>query len=130
MPKGVPQFRVEIRKLGLRPLAGGERQPLTRLRGARVGLIAAIARPDRLARDLESLGAELCARRVFADHHGYEPGDLANLESDLLWVTTAKDAVKLPPAWAGGAELVVLDEDVERASALPLVEFVAAKLAS
>ncbi|HTO52082.1 MAG TPA: tetraacyldisaccharide 4'-kinase [Myxococcota bacterium] len=128
LPAQLPRFRVAIHKLGLRPVRGGERQPLARLRGARVGLLAAIARPDRLAADLESLGAELCARRVWSDHHGYQPRDLADLERELLWVTTAKDAVKIPPAWAGDAELVVLEEDVERASALPLVDFVAARL--
>ena len=128
LPAGPARFRVAIEKLGLRPLAGGARQPLARLSGARVGLLAAIARPDRLAHELAERGAEICARRVFADHHLYAPRDLAGLDPALLWVTTAKDAVKIPPAWAAGAELVVLEEDVERASGLRLVEFVAAKL--
>ena len=128
LPAGVPQFRVGLAKLGLRPIAGGERQPLERLRGARVGLLAAIARPDRLARDLVELGAAICARRVFRDHHAYTRGDLAGLDPALLWITTAKDAIKIPPSWVTHAELAVLEEDVERASALPLVEFVAARL--
>ena len=128
LPQDLPEFRVALTKLGLRPSAGGELAPLARLRGARVGLLAAIARPDRLALDLESLGAAVCARRIFADHHGYTPADLAGLDPDLLWVTTAKDAVKIPPAWAGPAELVVLEEELARESALPLVEFVASKL--
>jgi tetraacyldisaccharide 4'-kinase len=125
LPRGVPQFRVGLAKLGLRPVAGGERAPLEKLRGARVGVLAAIARPDRFARDLTELGAEICARRVFADHHAYARADLAGLDPALLWVTTAKDAIKIPPAWAEGAELAVLDEDVDRASGMPLVDFVA-----
>jgi tetraacyldisaccharide 4'-kinase len=129
LPAGLPRFRIAIHKLGLRPVRGGERRPLGQLSGARVGLLAAIARPDRLAAELESLGAEICARRVFADHHGYVPRDLAGLERELLWVTTAKDAVKIPPVWAGDADLVVLEEEVERASALALVDFVSSRLA-
>jgi tetraacyldisaccharide 4'-kinase len=128
LPAGLPQFRVAVAKLGLRPAGGGERAPLEKLRGARVGLLAAIARPDRLARDLAELGAEICARRVFADHHGYRPADLAGLDPGLLWVTTAKDAIKIPPTWAAPAELVVLEEDVLRDTALPLVDFVTARL--
>jgi len=128
LPARPPRFRIAIEKLGVRPVAGGERQPLARLSGARVGLLAAIARPDRLAADLVELGAEICARRLFADHHSYAPADLAGLDPGLLWITTAKDAVKIPPAWAHGAELCVLEEQVERASALDLVEFVSARL--
>ncbi len=128
LPGALPQFRVVLAKLGLRPIAAGVRAPLERLRGARVGLLAAIARPDRLASDLAELGAEISARRVFADHHRYTRADLATLDPALLWVTTAKDAVKIPPSWLARAELVVLDEDVERESSLPLVDFVSARL--
>jgi len=128
LPESLPQFRVVLAKLGLRPISAGERAPLERLRGARVGLLAAIARPDRLASDLAELGAEISARRVFADHHRYTRADLATLDPALLWVTTAKDAVKIPPSWLTDAELVVLDEDVERESSLPLVDFVSARL--
>ena len=128
LPAGLPQFRVGLRKLGLRPVEGGERAPLERLGGARVGLLAAIARPDRLARDLEALGAEVCARRVFADHHGYRPADVAGLDPELLWVTTAKDAVKIPAGWLEPGRLAVLEEEVDPASATALVDFVAARL--
>jgi len=128
LPAALPQFRIAIGKLGLRPVEGGERAPLERLRGTRVGLLAAIARPDRLARDLEALGAEVCARRTFADHHGYRPADVAGLDPELLWVTTAKDAIKIPASWVEPGRLVILEEEVERASALALVDFVAAKV--
>jgi tetraacyldisaccharide 4'-kinase len=128
LPRDLPQFRVAIAKLGLRPIAGGKRAPLERLRGAHVGLLAAIARPDRLALDLAELGAEISARRVFADHHRYTRDDLAGLDPALLWVTTAKDAIKIPPSWVTHTELVVLDEDVERDTGLALVDFVSARL--
>ena len=129
LPREPARFRVALEKLGLRPVAGGERLPLSRLEGARVGLLAGIARPDRLAADLVELGADICARRVFADHHTYARADLAGLDPGLLWVTTAKDAVKIPPVWAERSELVVLEEEVERSEgALELVEFVAGRL--
>jgi tetraacyldisaccharide 4'-kinase len=111
-PRDTPVFRVALRKLALRALDGGARTPLERLRGARVGLLAAIARPDRLADELRTLGAEVNALRVFRDHHPYAASDLAGLDPNLLWVTTAKDAVKIPPSWAAGPELVVLEEEV------------------
>jgi tetraacyldisaccharide 4'-kinase len=128
LPAGLPQFRVAIAKLGLRPIAGGERAPLASRRGAGVGVWAASARPDRLARDVEGQGAEICARRIFADHHLYTRADLAGLDPALLWVTTAKDAIKIPPSWASHTELVVLDEDVERDTAQSLVDFVISRL--
>jgi len=128
LPARLKQFSVGMVKLGLRPVGRGERLPLARLAGARAGILAAIARPDRLAAELAELGAELCARRVFADHHLYSRADLAGLDPGLVWVTTAKDAVKLPPAWAEGVELLVLEEEIERASALPLVDFVVSRV--
>ncbi len=129
LPVGPPRFRVGMRKLGLRPLAGGAREPLESLRGARVGIVAAIARPDRLARELAELGAEIVARRIFRDHHGYTPADLERLDPDLRWITTAKDAVKLPPEWDPARVVRVLEEALAPARAGALAAFVAAKLA-
>jgi tetraacyldisaccharide 4'-kinase len=128
LPAGLPQFRVALEKLGLRPVEGSERVPLERLRGARIGLLAAIARPDRLARDLEMLGAEICARRTFADHHGYTRGDVADLDPALLWITTAKDAIKILPGWVGAGRLAVLEEQVDPAGGVPLAGWIDARL--
>jgi tetraacyldisaccharide 4'-kinase len=128
LPAGLPQFRVGLDKLGLRRVGDGELAPLGLLRGARVGLLAAIARPDRLARDLEALGAELCARRTFADHHGYRPADVAGLDPELLWVTTAKDAIKIPASWVDPGRLVVLEEQVDPAGGAPLADWIDARL--
>jgi tetraacyldisaccharide 4'-kinase len=129
LPTDLPQFRVGVRKLGLRPLAGGDREPLERLRGSHVGLIAAIARPDRLERELVELGAEVVARRVFRDHHLYRREDLSALDPSLRWITTAKDAVKLPPAWDDARVVYVLEEEVEADGASALADFVVARLA-
>jgi tetraacyldisaccharide 4'-kinase len=128
LPADLPIFRVGVHKLGLRPLAGGEREPLSSLRGTHVGLVAAIARPDRLERELVELGAEVVARRIFRDHHLYRREDLAALDPSLRWITTAKDAVKLPPAWDEARAVYVLEEEVDASSASALADFVAARL--
>ncbi len=124
LPANVPRFRVEVRKLGVRRLAGGAREPIEGLRGTRVGILAAIARPDRLARELADLGAEVAARRVFRDHHAYDRSDLAALDPALRWLTTSKDAVKLDTAWPEARELWVLEEEVDPASSEALARFV------
>ena len=80
---------------------------------AGVGLLFAIARPERLRRSLEALGARVVAERIFPDHHFYAARDLAGLAAQApLWITTEKDAVKLLPDWCG-VELRVLGEELE-----------------
>ena len=83
---GARRFAARRRPLGLRPLQGGPLEPPESLAGARVGLLAAIARPASLRRTLEALGAEVVAERSFRDHHRYRPRDLAGLarQADAL----------------------------------------------
>lgn len=97
------------RAVGLQALGGEALAPLDTLRGARVGLLAGIARPASLRATLASLGAEVVAERVFPDHHRYRPKDLAGLDADLdAWITTEKDALKILPAWSPGVPIRVL----------------------
>jgi tetraacyldisaccharide 4'-kinase len=70
--------------------------------GLRLVAFAGIGRPEKFFAMLEGIGADLVARRAFADHHRYGAGDLARLEAlarrhDARLVTTEKDAVRLPP---------------------------------
>jgi tetraacyldisaccharide 4'-kinase len=104
-------FRFVARRhpVSIRALGGGSRLPATLLEGQSVGILAGLARPDSLRRTLATLGARIVAERVFPDHHRYRPSDLAGLEGEAkIWVTTEKDAVKIPAAWAGGADVRVL----------------------
>ncbi len=117
-------FAVEIALRGLRLLGASGLEPGESLRGRKVGLLAAIARPDRLARELTELGAEVAARRTFADHHRYRRSDLKALDPGLLWVTTEKDAVKIPAGWSLPAKLVVLEEEVRPRGGGALIDFV------
>jgi len=111
---GAWRFAARRRPVGLRPLQGGRLEPPESLAGARVGLLAAIARPASLRRTLEALGARVVAERTFCDHHRYRPRDLAGLAGQAaLWVTTEKDAVKLLPSWVGGARVAVLVIELE-----------------
>ena len=104
-------YRFATRRVpsALRPLAGGDPLPPDVLAGERVGLLAAVARPDSVRRTLEALGAQVVAERLFRDHYRFAASDLANLADQApRWITTEKDAVKLVPAWAGRARIDVL----------------------
>ena len=113
---GVPWFQVRRPAEHLRRLAGREREPASALSGRSVGLLTAIARPASLRDTVESLGATVRAERTFPDHHAFAPIDLAGLQAEAdLWITTEKDAGKLPPAWVGDADVrvLVLETEVE-----------------
>ena len=125
------RFRARRRPLGLRPLQGGPLEPADQLAGARVGLLAALARPASLRRTLEGLGACVVAERSFRDHHRYRRRDLAGLERQAeLWITTEKDAVKLLPSWVGSARVAVLVIELEVEQAQTWLDWVEAQLRS
>jgi tetraacyldisaccharide 4'-kinase len=108
--------RFEARRVprGLRVLDGGPLEDPGSLAGKEVGLLSGIARPDSLRRSVEALGAQVVAERSFRDHHRYRPGDLAGLAAEASdWITTEKDAIKLNPAWAGGARIAALVIELE-----------------
>ena len=73
------------------------------LAGRRVLGFAGIAMPDKFFATLAETGADLVARRPFPDHHPYAQAELEALLAeadrlDAMPVTTAKDAVRLPPS--------------------------------
>jgi tetraacyldisaccharide 4'-kinase len=94
---------------------GGEMPP-DGLRGKKVVAFCGVARPDGFFDDLKKIGAEAVETRAFPDHARYDArrsGELRRLTEahpDALPVTTAKDAVKLPPGALPG--LRVLDRRV------------------
>ncbi len=129
IPDGLPQFPISIRPRQLRNMETREVVLLDKLRGQRVGVLAAIARPERLEAVLESCGASVVQTRFFADHHRYKRRDLHGLDLSLVWVTTEKDAVKIPPSWAP-AGMLTLEEQVRAPEGPGLVDFVIEKLDS
>ncbi len=72
------------------------------LAGARVFAFAGLGRPEKFRASLAELGAEVVGWRVFPDHHAYRAAELAALaraagDRGARLVSTAKDAVRLPP---------------------------------
>ncbi|TAJ18638.1 MAG: tetraacyldisaccharide 4'-kinase, partial [Planctomycetota bacterium] len=75
--------------------ANGAREPLERLRGARVCLVSAIGNPAAFEASVRSLGAAVVEHRRFADHHRYAAADVADLRERADVLCTHKDLVKL-----------------------------------
>ncbi|SFV35518.1 tetraacyldisaccharide 4'-kinase [Hyphomicrobium facile] len=71
-----------------------------KFRGRRVYAFAGIANPGRFFATLSSLGADIIARRAFADHHMFSEAEARELmeaaeRSNALLVTTEKDIARL-----------------------------------
>jgi len=112
------------------PNAAGFRAPLPVLRAdLRVEMpgpgpvlaFAGIGRPDKFRAALLAAGADLVGFVPFADHHRYRPRDLERLRAaaraaGARLLTTAKDAVRLPPGFAAvaRARLVFADPAAAR----------------
>jgi tetraacyldisaccharide 4'-kinase len=128
LPAAVLRFRLEISPHALRDAATGESLPLELLRGLRCGIACAIARPDRLLAAVRRLGAEPLALRRFADHHLYRADEIRGLDRAHPWLTTEKDAVKIPAAWLEPRRLLVLEEEVGGADAQALLEWLGPRL--
>jgi tetraacyldisaccharide 4'-kinase len=76
---------------------------------------AGIGRPEKFFRTVAATDARIVARHGFADHYLYGERILARLAAEAQaagarLVTTAKDAVRLPPAWR--ARVAVLEVEV------------------
>lgn len=70
------------------------------LRGSRVYAFAGIGDPRRFFRSLRACGIEVARERVFADHHPFSQGEVAELQAvaerdGLTLVTTEKDLARL-----------------------------------
>jgi tetraacyldisaccharide 4'-kinase len=96
----------------------GMRHSLNSLAGVRVLAFAGLARPRGFFAALSVLGAEVVDARPFPDHHPFSARELHGLAEDARrlgarCVTTAKDAIRLPPgaldAWVLHQRVEVLD---------------------
>ena len=67
---------------------------------------------------------------TYADHHLYTHAEIATLDPDLIWLTTTKDAVKIPSAWAEGRRVLVLEEEVELEQPHEFIEWVVERLSA
>ena len=87
---------------GLRNVHDETSSPLSRLDGARVLAIAAIAAPEEFFTQLRRAGARV-DEASYGDHHAFDSRDATSLAGrgaayDMV-VCTLKDAVKLAPLW-------------------------------
>lgn len=98
----------------------GRTHALASLAGCRVGLLVAIARPDRLLAGLAAQGIRPAAVLALADHASFGPSveRRARRAAVDAWLTTARCATKLPPRF-GGAPVLALDHRVDVAPLLP-----------
>ncbi|TAL00562.1 MAG: tetraacyldisaccharide 4'-kinase [Rhodospirillaceae bacterium] len=81
-------------------LVPGPEQEL--LRGRRVVAFAGIGDPEKFFHTLRALGAQVVAKHPFDDHEGFGESDIQPILDEAyslnaIPVTTAKDAVRLPP---------------------------------
>lgn len=108
--------------------ASGRRWDLASLRQLRVGLLVAVARPDRILRALALCGVEPTAVIALADHAAPTRAELAAAiavarrgaacpEPPDAWLTTARCATKLP-ANLDGAPVLALDHRIDIAPLL------------
>lgn len=101
---GRPLFSADYQPTGWRaPGPSAPLLPLSRLAGRKVAAFCGLARPEGFERSLVSLGLQLRRFTAFRDHQPYSPEILGELAAGFLdsgadcLVTTAKDAVKIPP---------------------------------
>jgi tetraacyldisaccharide 4'-kinase len=84
-------------------------------RGEKVFLLAGIARPERFARTVRSLGLDVRGHAFFADHHRFSPRELRRVRARAAALgaervlTTEKDLVRLDPAHRAGLTALPLD---------------------
>jgi tetraacyldisaccharide 4'-kinase len=103
---GPDEAGVVRRIAGARPILGARLAPdhgWDALRGRRVVAFAGIGRPQKFFAALEAHGIAAVERLPFEDHHRFDADDIARLDrlaarADAILVTTAKDAMRLPPA--------------------------------
>lgn len=120
-------FDQPVVRVAVRPTAligpSGDAEPLDALHGRDVIALAAIARPERFAATLESLGAHVVERRFLPDHAPLLPSHFAGRTGALL-VTTEKDAARLPagtpPAFCLRVDAQVTEGEVALRTAVGL----------
>lgn len=71
--------------------------------------VTGIARADRFINALQQQGIDVADQRLFPDHHRFTAAEVEGFAaSSFPIVITAKDAVKIRPAWPDGKPLWVL----------------------
>jgi tetraacyldisaccharide 4'-kinase len=95
-----PVFRV-TRTIGAPRRVGGTRESVVVPSNSRVFVVTGIARPDRFATDILSVGWDICGAIEFRDHHPFTRRDVRRIAAEakatgaMIVLTTEKDAMRL-----------------------------------
>ncbi len=90
------------------------------LRGQRVFAFAGIGRPEKFFATLTAIGATLCGKLEFPDHHVYGGSELSSLRDraialDARLITTEKDWVRIPSDERGNISFLPVRAIFDRA---------------
>lgn len=116
---GAPPIRSRYRVAGIVRSDLRTPVPPSDWRGAKVLLLAALARPSSFRRTVRELGCVIVGEALFPDHHFFSDDELAGLFSQARAagaeriVCTEKDAVRLPASFAEDPRIVVVRIEVE-----------------
>jgi len=116
---GSPPIRSRYRTTGVVRVDLSTEVEATEWKGARVLLVAGLARPASFRRTVRALGMEIVDEALFPDHHRFSARELEGLferasrlgASHL--VCTEKDAVRLPPELERDPRILVVRVEVE-----------------
>jgi len=110
-------------------LRGGKPESPQSLRGREVGLLAARDDAAPLRRQVESLGAEIVAERLYSDHHRFRPRNLRGLaRRSPLWVVPESDATMIQAPWARGTSIRVLRTRIDVVDGSDWLDWIDARL--
>lgn len=96
-----------------------ERQPLSFVKGRRVGVFSGIATPESFEKFVKDLGGNITFARRFLDHYRFSYDDFVALFSEGLekkvdfMITTEKDAVRIPDGMPCPVPLFYLRLEIE-----------------
>jgi len=118
-------FLAETRARDLVSLPSGDLLSLDSLRGARVFLLAGIARPERFLATASALGADVVGHHWLPDHGAFSPAELVSWADkagamDATLVMTEKDAARCSLGPTDGPDRQVLRIDLHFPEAPPL----------
>ncbi len=126
---GRPVFAAEYVSLAFVSARDGRALGPEQLAGREIFAFCGLGRPEGFKRSLEKLGARLTAFEALADHQKYDDEILCGLAEKFkssgaeFIVTTAKDAVKIPPQYFTDLLILEMEMRIRRAD-----EFIEAAL--
>ncbi|HSX12588.1 MAG TPA: tetraacyldisaccharide 4'-kinase [Rhabdochlamydiaceae bacterium] len=115
------ELRAEIKKWSNAPVIGVWPQTLNHreIKGKKVGVFCAIARPERLMRTIENIGTTIVEKMTALDHTTFTQkqlshfSDICKQQGATLLVCTEKDAVKYLEQFELSLPVVVLKSELK-----------------